>query len=218
MVNKQSHYFDENPKTQHQLREFTVKLGEERYRFVSDSSTFSRNRLDHGSQILIEACLDLEDFPENGRILDLGCGWGPVGTIIYSFFPEIAVSFSDVNERAVELSRENFRRNCPGAKAEFHHSDGFAKIPGTYDMIILNPPIRAGKDLVYRLYAESFTALNPGGRLLIVIQRKQGAKSSQEELERLFGVGQVTDIARKSGYHVYAAEKQVANGQGLVGR
>lgn len=203
-----SHYFNPSPETPHHLSAFTEDIAGKLFKFVSDSSTFSRKGLDDGSRLLIETSLAQLNFSEGERVLDLGCGWGPIGTILKYFHPRIDLVFSDINERAVHQAKTNFANNIKDASAEFYNSDGFTEIEGEFDKIFLNPPIRAGKQVVYRLYQESFDKLKPGGQLAIVIRKKQGADSSKKELDRIFGLGQVEDIARKSGYRILLADKE----------
>ncbi len=72
-----------------------------------------------------------------------------------------------------------------------------------FDLIVLNPPIRTGKDTVYRLFREARDHLNASGRLYIVIRVKQGAASAIKELSSYFGM--VETINRGKGYHVIKA-------------
>ena len=104
----------------------------------------------------------------------------------------------DVNERALDLARKNLKLN--GAKGNVFSSDGFAKIEKNYDAILLNPPIRRGKEVIYRLFKEAKAHLAPGRRLLIVIQKKQGMKSAKEKLESLFV--EVNTLDKKAGYYI----------------
>lgn len=206
-----AHYFDPAPEAEHSLRAFTEEVHGKLFRFISDAGTFSRNRLDFGSRQLVEAALDFVDFPAGAQVLDLGCGWGPVGTILASFHPQLKLSFCDINERALRQAMENFNNNCPDQEAQYYLSDGLSQVPFSFDYILLNPPIRAGKTVVYRLFAEAYASLNPGGKLLVVVQKKQGAKTTKDELERLFGSpDQVQDLARRAGYRVFSATKGIS--------
>ena len=123
--------------------------------------------------------------------------------------PDADIWFSDINERALELCRVNYARIVPGAERDaacgkIIRSDGFDGFAGDrFDAIVTNPPIRTGKANLYRLYRESREHLAAGGALYLVIQKKQGMKSTFDELTRLFG--NCADIARKAGYHVLAA-------------
>ena len=107
-------------------------------RFTTDAGVFSKGELDNGTRILLKALPD----ELHGRVLDLGCGWGPVGVSVNKTFPETDVVMSDVNERALSLSQANCKRN--GTRAQCVLSDGLDNVEGMFDVIITNPPIRAG--------------------------------------------------------------------------
>ncbi len=115
-------------------------------------------------------------------------------------YPRTRWVLLDVNERAVALARENVQ--CLGGRAEVFVSDGFAAVPDlAADAILLNPPVRAGKAVVWRLFTESRHHLVPGGALWVVIQKKQGAPSAKAYLEQQFA--SVETVARDAGYHVF---------------
>lgn len=189
------HYFTPQPDTEHNLREIEIDFGGERFCFLTDTGVFSRNGLDEGSALLLAAVLN----QVSGAVLDLGCGWGPVGVITARRCPSCQVTMLDINARACQLAKENARRNH--VKADVCCQDGLLGIGQLFDWILLNPPIRAGKETVYRLFQESAQRLCPGGTLAVVIRKQQGALSAQRHLERLFD--HVTLYCRKKGYHVY---------------
>jgi 16S rRNA (guanine1207-N2)-methyltransferase len=193
------HYYSARPGSEHELQEFAATLRGRRYRFQTDRGVFSRDRVDFGSELLIETVR----VGAGDTLLDLGCGYGPVGVALAH---EVArVHMVEINERAANLARENLKSNGV-ANAVVHVGDGVAPVQGiTFDHVCLNPPIRAGKATVFRLLAEAYAVLAPGGRLWVVIQNKQGAPSTKKELARLFG--QVEDVERKAGYHIFLATK-----------
>lgn len=176
----------------------TVSWQGKDYRFVTDSGVFSKGELDFGTRVLLRA------LPEKirGRVLDLGCGWGAVGVLIGAAHPGAAVCMADINGRAVALARENARAN--GVAAQAWQSDGFERIQGVFDLIALNPPIRAGKQVVYGLFRACAGRLGPGGALYVVMRRQQGADSAARYLGTLFD--RVDTVARKGGYHVFRCE------------
>ncbi|MDD2560942.1 MAG: methyltransferase [Eubacteriales bacterium] len=189
------HYFTPNPDAEHNPREIALAFGSQRFRFLTDTAVFSKNGLDEGSAMLLDAVMG----QISGTVLDLGCGWGPVGVITARLYPSCQVTMLDINARACHLAEENARRN--GIKAKVLCQDGLIGMEQVYDWILLNPPIRAGKETVYRLFRESAERLNPSGILAVVIRKQQGASSAKRYLEGLFC--RVTLQYRKKGYHVY---------------
>jgi 16S rRNA (guanine1207-N2)-methyltransferase len=150
--------------------------------------------------------LESEEAGFEGRALDLGCGYGPLGVILSAEWPKASFVLSDINERALALARRNLRAaGSPRARAVV--SDGFAALDGAFDLIAANPPIRAGKAEVTRLMRESFEALAPGGRFYAVIRRSQGAESYLRILEGIFGACEA--VEKKSGYHVLRAVRRI---------
>jgi ribosomal protein L11 methyltransferase (prmA) len=141
---------------------------------------------------------------EGIKILDIGCGYGVVSVILKSFYPEASVTLSDVNERALELSEENLKKyNINGY--EIIKSNVFEKIEGKFDMILSNPPIRAGKDTIFKIYTEAYEHLNKDGEFYCVIQTKHGAKSTQKKLVEIFGNCDTVTI--DGGYRIFLSKK-----------
>lgn len=190
------HYYTNNPDLAHDERPVTfIALGNE-ITCVTDAGVFSRDGLDMGTRILLEALPEL-----HGRVLDLGCGWGAAGIAVGKRWPDTEIVMTDVNLRAVELARRNAASNGV-QNITAVCGDGFARVEGNFDSILLNPPIRAGKAVVYGLFAGSAARLNGGGTLYIVIRKQQGAESAEKYLSTLFA--RVDRIARDKGYWVFA--------------
>lgn len=175
--------------------------------FITDSGVFSGRRVDFGTDLLIRSVP-----PISGKALDLGCGYGAAGIALSALNPGADFWFADINERAVGLCRENCARLLPDRfpgmqNARIFCSDGFEAFESeTFDVIVMNPPIRSGKANVYNLYRQSNARLSPGGALYIVIQKKQGMDSTFRELADIFG--NCGDIARKAGYHILFSRKK----------
>ncbi len=170
-------------------------------RFETDSGVFSRGEVDEGSRILLEALPPLA-----GRVLDLGCGWGAIGVSIAAANPEARVTMADVNRRALALAEKNAAANRAACRVA--ESDGFSALEGErFDAIVTNPPIRAGKQVIYRLFADSAAHLAEGGALYLVIRKQQGAESALKYLRTLFEA--VERIGRDRGFWVLRAEKPV---------
>ena len=192
------HYFTSNPQSAHDERAIQVELAGVRADFCTDAGVFSRDGLDFGSRLLIETVYPLL----HGRVLDMGCGWGAIGVLLAKLCPDAQITMADINERAVALAARNARQN--GVSAETLVSDGYENIAPSFDAIVTNPPIRAGKQTVYRILDGAKTRLAPGGRLFLVIRKEQGAPSAQTHLQGIYG--HVELLARKKGYWILACE------------
>lgn len=188
------HYYTQNPDVEHDLRQVIFEVLGLRLNCTTDAGVFSRDGLDMGTRILLEALPEL-----HGRILDLGCGWGPVGTALGKRYPGAQIVLTDVNSRATELAARNLAANGV-ANAAVVQGDGFAAVEGGFDAIVLNPPIRAGKAVIYALFAEAAKHLRADGALYIVIRKQQGAESAQKYLSSIYA--DVERIAREKGYWV----------------
>lgn len=204
---EQSHYFDKNPKAKDRPIEITTRINTIDFSFMTNSGVFSKNQLDFGSELLIKAFLDdiKKQVQGEKNVLDLGCGYGGVGIIIKRLLPGVTLNMTDINERALELARENASRNLVKF-ANIFASDALDETHDNYDIILTNPPVRAGKSVVFKFYEASFSHMNPGGSIYVVIQKKQGAPSTEEKLKQLFGNCEVID--KKSGYRIFKSVKK----------
>ena len=197
------HYYTREPASESRPVSCTFAYRGRTLRFRTDAGVFSKGELDAGTRLL------LDSLPEemSGTVLDLGCGWGAIGISVKAVWPETGVLLSDVNLRALELSRSNAAEN--GVQIECVESDGLTALEGrTFDTILTNPPIRAGKQVIYRMFAEAEKALKPGGALYLVIRKQQGAESCMKYLGTLFA--EVERTARSAGFWVLRAVKASA--------
>ncbi len=201
-----SHYFTAEPPTGHQEKTIQFRQMGIDFTFVTDQSVFSRQRLDYGSACLLEA-VERDDQPKTGRLLDLGCGYGALGIILKRLHPALAVVMCDINKRAVALTRRNADINQTRF-VDVVESDGMRQVEGTFDLIVTNPPIRAGKETVHRFFQEASERLNPAGSLFAVIRKQQGAPSALKRLQELFG--EVSIVSRSAGYWVIKCVKSAA--------
>ncbi|MBQ9301235.1 MAG: class I SAM-dependent methyltransferase [Clostridia bacterium] len=197
---KNDHYYSETPTSESRPAEARFTYRGHALCLTSDAGVFSRGELDAGTRILLAA------LPQaiSGDILDLGCGWGPVGICAALTNPESTVTFADINSRAVALARENAGKYK--ISGQFIQSDGFADIDGLFDCIITNPPIRAGKDIIYKMFSDSAAHLKPDGCLYLVIRKQQGAPSAIRFLTTVFSSVEVID--KSGGYWVIRCRKE----------
>ncbi|MCH1641062.1 class I SAM-dependent methyltransferase [Paenibacillus timonensis] len=195
------HYYTSQPTTAHDRKTWEVLLRGQRYRFVSDAGVFAKEGVDFGSRTLIEAM----DIPEDAEVLDVGCGYGPIGLTAAKLANRGHVLMIDVNSRAVELAKENAAANGV-SNVTIMESDLFSAVGDrSFDVVLTNPPIRAGKATVHAIFEGACERLRSGGSLWVVIQKKQGAPSAKEKLESLFS--RVEEVTKDKGYRIYRAVK-----------
>lgn len=197
------HYFSENPNIKSKKKNISFIFNNKKYNFITDNGVFSKDHIDEGTHILIKNTVKNINI-NNLNILDLGCGYGVIGIILKTIQNNINISFSDINTRSLELSRENLKLNNI-SDYKIYKSDLFENISENFDLIISNPPIRTGKENIFKLYEQSFEHLNDNGMFICVIMTKHGAKSTQKKLEQIYK--NVTCLSIESGFRVYLAKK-----------
>ena len=192
------HYYTRVPQSESRPVDCTYSYRGLALTFRTDAGVFSRGEVDAGTKLLLEALPEEMD----GEILDLGCGWGVIGVSIARKWPGTRVTMADVNTRALDLSRENAKRNR--AEVTCVESDGMAALEGrTFDAVVTNPPIRAGKQVIYKMFADAAKSLKPGGALYLVIRKQQGAESCMKYLQTLYT--HVEKIDKSGGFWVLKA-------------
>lgn len=195
-----AHYFTDNHNLSENRKDHSFRFSGHLLTFTTDNGVFSKTEIDEGTKILLDAVVQ-EGI--HGSVLDLGCGYGVVGIALKTVFPEIELTAVDVNPRAVELTELNCKKNQ--VFANVFVSDGFAEITASFDAVVTNPPIRAGKKVIYKMFEDACDHLSKQGALYAVIRRKQGAESAFRKLEEVFGSCEV--IAREKGYWVLKSFK-----------
>jgi 16S rRNA (guanine1207-N2)-methyltransferase len=195
------HYYSAKPTAAHEFNQIQIKLRGKEFTFVTDAGVFSKKEIDFGSKLLIETMvINRADF-----VLDVGCGYGPIGLSAAVLADQGRVTMVDINERAVLLSRDNAKRNGLN-NVTVLQSDLLAQVAeNKFDCILTNPPIRAGKIVVHQIFSQAYSSLVPGGRLWVVIQKKQGAPSAFTKLESIFG--SVQEVLKDKGYWIFKAIK-----------
>lgn len=193
------HYYTPAPTSRHDPGEVVLRTRGLRLTLATDAGVFAKSGVDRGTRLLIEALA----IPEGARrLVDLGCGYGPIGLAMAAMAPKAQVFLIDPNERACALARANAIKNgLPNAVVL--QGAGLAPVAGGIDLVVTNPPIRAGKEVVYGLMAEAAGRLEPSGELWVVARTSQGALSLERELARLFR--QVDEVEKGGGFRVYRA-------------
>lgn len=196
------HYYAKKPSVDSAPQTWSVQLRGKTFTFTSDRGVFSKNEIDAGSRYLIE---QFQAPPIEGDFLDLGCGYGPIGIALARTYKYREVLLSDVNERALSLAEQNKRQNGI-ENISIIKSDGLEEVKSrSFSAIITNPPIRAGKRVVYTMFHDALSTLKKGGQLWVVIRKKQGAPSAERELAKLFN--NVTVVGRNKGFFILRSTK-----------
>ena len=193
-------YFAENPDAEHDIHELNVQLLGQNMTFLTDAGVFSKKMIDYGSQTLLK-CLD---FHKQESVLDVGCGYGTLGLTLVKA-KEVKATLVDINQRALDLARQNADRNQ--VLATIFQSNLYQNVEGRFHHIISNPPIRAGKQIVHEVIAGSHAHLLDGGDLTIVIQKKQGAPSAKAKMEEVFGNCEI--LKKDKGYYILRSRKEI---------
>ena len=192
-------YYAENPDAAHDIHRLDVSLLGTNMSFFTDAGVFSKKMIDYGSRVL----LDMLDFSSRDKVLDLGCGYGPLGLTLAKA-EGVVPTLVDVNRRALELAERNAALN--GVQADIFQSNLYEKVEGLFDHVISNPPIRAGKDVVHAVLEGAYDHLVDGGDLTIVIQKKQGAPSAKKKMEEVFGNCEI--LKKDKGYYILRSVKE----------
>lgn len=188
------HYFT-NENLPSDIREnICVVLGK-KFKFLTDNGVFSKDGLDFGSRLLLES-IPLEEV--GGKILDMGCGYGVFGIVLAKILL-VKVDMVDVNLRALHLSKRNAKLNDVTNLVSIFESNCYQNISTKYSTIITNPPIRAGKKIVYDIVMNARDHLEDGGNLFLVIRKEQGAKSLIVDLEKVYTV---KVLEKKKGFFI----------------
>ncbi len=181
-----NHYYTKNPDSISQQKHWTYRLKGNTLSFTSDNGVFSKNTVDFGSELLVES-YDIPEQFQNASLLDIGCGYGTMGLAYGKAYPELSIEMIDINERALVLAQENAKKNGIH-NVDIHESNLYDSVKKSkYEIIISNPPIRAGKIVVHTILEKAYDYLAENGQLVIVIQKKQGAPSAQKKMEEVFG-------------------------------
>ena len=196
------HYFTNNENLKSELRTIIYKAQGHELKFYSDNGVFSKDKLDFGSTLLLETLYRFKQH-ENIDVLDVGCGYGFMGISLAKILG-YNVTMVDVNKRALHLAEKNCLENKIEAKVL--ESNMYENVTDIYDLIITNPPIRAGKDIVYGILDGARDRLKVKGELWFVIRKDQGAKSTIKHLEEMMDC---KIVEKSKGFYIVKATKKI---------
>ena len=192
------HYFTRKPTSEKVVNEITTYIKNHKFIFRTSSGMFSKERVDKGSELLIENAV-IED---GWKVLDLGCGWGSIGIAIKKVFPSTEVTMIDINERAISLAKRNAKIN--NVKADIKQGNLYENITDKFDAIIVNPPMKAGRETCYAIIEKAKERLNENGLLQLVALHNKGGAMLEKKMKEVFG--NVETVAKKSGFRVYISK------------
>ncbi len=194
------HYFSPNPQSALIVRDVAIKLknGHE-YVFRSPSGVFAYGKSNRATLVFLENLI-----VRPGKILDLGCGYGVVGTIIAKENPFVHVFMSDINKRAVRFAKENALNQ--NLNVDVREGDLFEPWQGMkFDSILFNPPMAAGKETWEKAIKDSVDYLEKNGDLQIVAYHNKGGARIRTFMREIFS--NVKTLEKSGGIRVYRSEK-----------
>lgn len=189
-------YFENNENLKSNIEIKKVIINNKNFEFATDNGVFSKKGLDFGTRSLLET-INIDEI--TGNVLDFGCGYGPIGIYIASA-TNANVHMIDINRRSLELARRNVNLNH--VNVQIYESNLYENVNETFDFIISNPPIRVGKQILYQILFEAKKHLRKNGKLIIVVNKNQGAKSLMKDLEKEY---KVCLLNKNKGFYIIEA-------------
>ena len=192
------HYFTNNSHLKSEIRTISYENKGVVFTFFSDLGVFSKDKIDYGSRVLVETII--QQGKKYNNILDVGCGYGFIGIVLAKHF-HCSVDMTDVNKRAIHLCEKNIEKNKVQGTAFL--SDAYENVSKKYDLIVTNPPIRAGKKVVLKILLEARNFLEKNGELWFVIRKDQGVKSIMKEIQDRY---KLEVINKDKGFYIVRAK------------
>lgn len=193
-------YFEDNTTLPSNIQKITFSIKGKKIDFLTDNGVFSKTSIDLGSRNLLKYVA----IGNAKTVLDVGCGYGTIGLSIAKLYPDILVDMIDISERALYLANQNKTINMI-ENAEIFASDSYQNINKEYDIIITNPPIRAGKKVVNDIVIGAFDHLKKNGYVWCVIQKKHGAPSLINAMKQIYSNVEIVNIVDE--YYIIKAQK-----------
>ncbi len=196
-----NHYFEDNRHLKSNRKEISFRFWCFTYTFILDNGVFSKEGIDIGSQVLLDY---VSKQKLSNKILDLGCGYGTIGIILKKIFEDSQFQMVDVAPRALELAKENAKLN--NVDVSIYESNIYEQVQDVdFGDIITNPPIRAGKRVIYEMFEKAKDHLCEGGSLWVVIRKSHGANSAKKHIKGIFGNCEI--VYKDKGFYILNAKK-----------
>ncbi|MFX1419799.1 MAG: class I SAM-dependent methyltransferase [Promethearchaeota archaeon] len=205
MEEYRNHYYSKFPDVNVKIHTISESLRRHLYIFKTITGVFSFNKVDLGTKVFIEHMY----IPEKPSILlDLGCGYGPIGIVLGYESPQSTIYLIDINKRAIWCTKENIRLNLPEQTKSVIAFFGnyFEPIKNKnvkFDGIYMNPPLRQGRKGFLKLLNETQGYLKEWGSFQFVIRKKMGAPYVYEYFKDTFPHENIEIICKRSGYWVF---------------
>lgn len=200
-----SHYYDEDPSVISNEQRIQYQLKHHKIDLITDNGVFSKDKVDYGSDVLVQTFLKTHPPGPSKRIADVGCGYGPanpaaIGTLLCC----LAVASSTGCEISILVEKNKKLNGIDNVIVK--ESDALSAVEDkSFDFILTNPPIRAGKETVHRIFEQALHRLESNGELFVVIQKKQGMPSAKKRMNELFGNVEV--VNKDKGYYILRSIK-----------
>lgn len=193
-----SQYFENNSNLKDEKKQISINFQNKTYPMYTNNGLFCKEHFDYGSRLLLTQFLSDKI---NGKILDLGCGYGAIGIIIAKTYPQINIDMIDITDIALKTATANARLNNV-TNINIFKSDIYDKITDKYDYIITNPPIRAGKEIIRKFLIGAKDHLETNGQLWFVMRKDHGVKTIIKELEAYYFI---KIIEKSKGFYIVCA-------------
>ncbi|MFW9940786.1 MAG: class I SAM-dependent methyltransferase [Candidatus Thorarchaeota archaeon] len=205
MENNKQHYYSEFPDVKVKIHTISESLKKHLYIFKTITGVFSFRKIDLGTKILIENIVIPE---EPSVLLDLGCGYGPIGIVLGYELPQSLVYLIDINKRAIWCAKENIKINLNIEKKRIRTLQGnyFEPIKNKnikFDEIYMNPPMRQGRKDFLKLIEDIPNYLKSKGSFQFVIKKKMGAPHILNYIKKNYPNNKIEVICKRSGYWVF---------------
>ena len=193
-----THYYSKKQTSSINLKKIKIQLKNREFELYSASGIFSKDKLDKGTKLLIENCV----IEPNWNVLDFGCGIGVIGIAVKLIYPTTKVLITDINQRAVMISKKNVRLH--NLEIQVIKCDLYSKIKDKFNTILVNPPQTAGKEICFQIIDNAKNHLKERGLLQLVARHNKGGSVLEKRMNQVFG--NVEQVAKGSGYRIYVSE------------